>query len=99
MNDADDQSSSEESLAELLARLAQPDPAGAEPAPTEISARVDALLRALTDAAGAEWPSAEELQQLPPAEFENLARQLSLLIERLTVLRVGLLAGRGRRPL
>lgn len=99
MTEEDKDRTGEGSFAELLARLAQQDSPDAEGERSEISVRVDSLLRALTDAVGAEWPSAEELRELPPAEFASLSRQLSLVIDRLTALRVDLLGGRGRRPL
>jgi hypothetical protein len=87
--------SRKEPFAEVLARLAEQDQSDQPAARTEIGERVDLLLAALREAVLGSWPTIEELRQLPPDEFAALARQLSLFIDRLTELRVGLLSGRG----
>ncbi len=88
----------EEALAELLATMTPQNegaPSAAEPDLSGVSATVEARLQALTQAVSQGWPTIEELRRLPASDFSTLVRELGVVIDRLTGLRVELLSGRG----
>jgi hypothetical protein len=84
-------------LAEMLARLVERDETAERLSRSEISERAEALLSSLREALSADWPPVDELRSLPASELTALVRQLSLLIDRLTSIRLELLQGRGPR--
>ena len=94
MSERDENGTEGGPFAELLARLAQESEGDGPPVRSELAERVESLVGALLDAVNADWPTAEELRRLPAADFAKLARQLSLVIDRLATLRVELLGGR-----
>lgn len=83
-------------FAGVLARLADRHEASGPAARSAISDQVESLIVTLRAAIDRDWPTVDELRRLPPEDFTNFARQLSLLIDRLTALRVELLSD--RRP-
>ncbi|HET7523013.1 MAG TPA: hypothetical protein VFJ79_02600 [Acidimicrobiales bacterium] len=63
---------------------------------TDTTQRVHSLIEDLERAMNGDWPTGAELRRLPPGDFGKLARELSLVIDRLNTLRIGLL-GAGAR--
>lgn len=92
-----DEGATAKPFSEILARLAEQGDSVPAPARTEVSERVELVIGALRQAVLDDWPTVEELRELPPDEYSRLVRELSLAIDRLTALRVQLLSGRGPR--
>ena len=84
----------EGSFKEPLIRLTQPEDTAADV--TDTTQRVQSLIEDLERAMNGDWPTGAELRRLPPGDFGKLARQLSIVIDRLNTLRIGLL-GAGAR--
>ena len=86
--------SDEQSFNEPLIRLTQPEDTAADI--TDTTQRIQSLIEDLEQAMNGDWPTGAELRRLPPGDFGKLARELSLVIDRLNTLRIGLL-GAGAR--
>lgn len=84
----------DESHEEPLIRLTHDEDTAADV--TDTTQLVQSLIDDLERAMNGEWPSGSELRRLPPGDFGKLARQLSVVIDRLNTLRIGLL-GAGAR--
>lgn len=88
------ESTGEGSFKEPIIRLAHGEDTAADV--TDTTQRLQSLIEDLEHAMDGDWPTGTELRRLPPGDFGKLARQLSLVIERLNTLRIGLL-GAGAR--
>lgn len=84
----------EEPFEEPLIRLTQGEDTAADV--TDTTQRVQSMIDDLERAMNGDWPTGSELRSLPPGDFGKLARQLSVVIDRLNTLRIGLL-GAGAR--
>lgn len=63
---------------------------------TDTTQRIQSLIEDLEHAMNGDWPTAAELRRLPQGDFGKLTRELSVVIDRLNALRIGLL-GAGAR--